>query len=472
MSYATFLLNRRHLTLLRSPCLLAVVLFAATAGAQETVRHAQVGVGTHFGQNWNVEKVMPLIARSGVGWIRDDFSWAAYERQKGVYRVPERAMAWIDAAHAAGLKIDLLFNGSNKLYAPDIYDADAYARAAAMSAKELAGKVQVIEILNEPANFGFSRHYGGVWNGLEKDGSISPWVAKYVELINKSAKAIKAANPGVKVIGLGAVPPVNHRQLAMGVAPEVDGIVDHPYSYRTVPELQPYTDTPSMMKRDGIATADERGTFSSFIRMYRQQSAKYDGPKELWLTEWGWSDFQKAKPGGLYAGFTRSAQAKYILRRLAQSLGLGVDATFIYDFKDDGVSPYEVEHHFGLVDYELNPKPSYSAVQQFTAAMAKYRPHKSFEVNISAVTGEIECYQFADGEGKPLIALWSSERADGDLNPVLAEVQIVTGLTVVKTTARDLLTGKIYAVPFEAENGTIFLRQFTIPDHPVALTFN
>jgi hypothetical protein len=43
---------------------------------------------------------------------------------------------------------------------------------------------------------------------------------------------------------------------------------------------------------------------------------------------------------------------------------------------------------------------------------------------------------------------------------------------VVKATAHDLLTGKIYAVPFEAKNGMILLQQLTIPDHPVALTFN
>ncbi len=396
-------------------------------------------------------------------------------------------MAWINAVIPLASR-SIFCSTAQTSCAPDIYNADAYAKAAAMAAKELAGKVQVIEILNEPANFGFSQHHGGVWNGLEKDGSVSPWVGKYVELINKAAKAIKEASPGVKVIGLGAVAPVNHRKLAMGIAPEVDGIVDHPYSYRTVPELQPYANTPSMLKRDGIATADEKGSFPSFIRMYREQSAKYHGPKELWLTEWGWSTFQPAKPG-LYAGFTRSAQAKYILRRLVQSLALGVEG-FHLRLQGRRRQSLRVEHHFGLVDYELNPKPSFRAVQRFAAAMADYEPRQSFEISISAVnnrpdtypvvwdgtrlasSGTVECYQFADGRGKPLIALWSSERADGDLNPLLADVEISTRTPPVKIDARELLSGKSYTVPFEASSKGIIIKQFSVPDCPVALTFN
>jgi hypothetical protein len=468
------------------PVVLAVVTVAA---AQEIPRHPGIGVGTHFAQGWDVEKVMPLVARSGAGWIRDELYWDDFEKQKGVYRVPEKTMAWINAAHAAGLNIDLLLNDSNSIYAPDIYNADAYARAAGAVARDLAGKVQAIEILNEPANFGFSKHYGGEWNGLEKDGSVSPWVGKYVELINKAAKAIKASNPEIKIIGLGSAPPVNYRQLAMGIAPEVDGIVDHPYSYRSVPELVPFANTPSLLKRDGIATADERGTFSSFIRMYRDQSAKYGGPKEMWLTEWGWSTFQEAEAGGLYAGFTPRAQAKYILRRLVQSLGLGVEETFIYDFKDDGTDPYEVEHHFGLVDFALNPKSSYGVVQRSAATLANYRPHQNFEVTISAVdnrpdtypvvwdgsrlatSGTIECYQFADAGGKPLIALWSNERADGDLNPRLADVEVSIPSPPVKVEAYDLFTGRSYEVPFTKSSKGIVFKHLTVPDYPIALTF-
>jgi len=118
------------------------------------------------------------------------------------------------------------------------------------------------------------------------------------------------------VIALGSVAPVNLRQLAMGISPAVDGLVDHPYSPHTVPEIVPWASTPSLVKRDGIASADEQGTFASQIRLYREQSAKHHGPGEIWLTEFGYTTFQPAKPGEFYSGFTPSAQAKWSVSQI------------------------------------------------------------------------------------------------------------------------------------------------------------
>jgi hypothetical protein len=56
--------------------------------ADETVRDDRVGVCTHFSQNWSPDLVMPLIAKSGAGWIRDDFNWSALEPTPGNYRIP------------------------------------------------------------------------------------------------------------------------------------------------------------------------------------------------------------------------------------------------------------------------------------------------------------------------------------------------------------------------------------------------
>ena len=470
------------------PMVFLSALCAGTLSAQESpaapvVSHPQIGVCTHFAGRWDPNLLLPLIVQSGAGWIRDEIYWGSMEKEKGVYHIEEHSMRWIDAAHAAGLKILLIFVKDNPIYAPDIYNPDAYAKAAAFVAKELAGKVQAIEVLNEPANFGFSKHYGGPWNGVEKDGSVSPWVGKYVGLLNKTAKAVKAANPRMKVVGLGSVAPVNFRQLAMRLDSRVDGITEHPYSFQTQPEFQAFG--AGMVARDGVAVADERGTFASLIWNYRRQSAKYGGPREIWLTEWGWSNFIEHKPQQ-YAGFTRSAQAKYTLRRLAESLGLGIAVSVIYDFKDDGTDPSEVEQNFGLVDYHLKPKPSYEAVRRFATVMADYKPKQNFDVKISApVTnlsihpisdGEktnknIACHQFADSKGRPLIALWSTDRAGGDTNPPVATVEIAGNLPGTRVKALDLLSGESFDVPAEVQDNKIILKHLAIPDAPLALTF-
>lgn len=433
------------------------------------VQDPRFGVATHFNFGWDCERVMPLIADAGLTWIRDEVFWEEVERTKGVYQVPEKHWRWIKMAHARGLKLILILNGRNRLY-EDVYDPDAYTRWAVEMATQLKDNVDCLEILNEPANFGFDKPYGGTWNGVEKDGSSSPWVGKYVALINKAAPAIKAVNPKVKVIGLGSASPANFRQLAMGISPAVDGIVDHPYSYRSVPEIIPFASTPDTLARDGIAVADEQGTFASLIRNYRAQSKKHHGPKEIWLTEWGYTTFEPHMPT-LFAGFTPSAQAKYMLRRFMESMGLGVDVSIEYDFKDDGTDVRNSEHHFGIVDAELRPKPAYEALRRLTQTTATLRADESVKVNVfPTAPGTMRAYGFRDRDGRAVVALWSAERADGDMAPRTADVELVMERPVSTIRCLDVLSGKRRKVAFEQGDGAVMIEALAVPDSPIFLT--
>ena len=173
----------------------------------------RTGTATHFDQGWDSAKTMPLIRSAGFGWIRDEVRWSEVERKKGQYALPIKTKQWLQDAKRNGLRVILILNFSNPIYS-DTYDAAAYANAAAWLAKETADQVDAIEILNEPHNFGFSRYYGGTWNGRLEDGSDAPWIVRYVQLLNGAADAIKKTNPRMKVIGLGGVPPANFRMLA------------------------------------------------------------------------------------------------------------------------------------------------------------------------------------------------------------------------------------------------------------------
>lgn len=453
-----------------------------------------MGVATHFGNtghyipNWNIDALIPEVVELGVGWVRDDFYWAQYEKEKGVYEIPPRYREWIDAANKAGLKVILVFNGANKLY-DDVYAPEAYAAAAANLAVELDGKVQCIEILNEPHNFGFSKVYGGRWNGVESDGTVSPWIGKYVELLNTAADAIKAANPDMKVIGLGSVAPSNFRMLEIGISKNVDGMVDHPYSLRTVPELIPYADSPGMRARDGVATADSRGTFRSQMELYRSTSAKHAGPQEIWLTEWGFPAYQEAKPS-LFAGFTQDAQAKYIQRRMIETLSLGIDSSIVYALKDDGRDRHNAEHNFGLIDYNGKRKPAFEALRRVASDMNGFSPLETRpEINVFTqntridewpvtwdgsqliAPGAVETHLFRNAEGDRLLALWSSERAGGDLQPRLVDVEIGAEWPVNKIKAWDMLTGEPVEITAEALTGRVLLKKVSAPDHPVAILF-
>ena len=464
------------------------------------IRDDRMGTQVHFMQGpgwswrrWDLDKTMPLLAKSGLTWLRNGIYWGQVERVKGQYEIPKQSLLWIEKANAAGLKVSITFNGGNTLYA-DKYDPVAYAKAAAYVAKALEGKIGAIEILNEPYGKAYAGYYSpdwNAWNGLAKDKSVHPWVRKYVTLINTAAKAIRAANPDIKIIGLGSLPPVNFRQLAMGIAPEVDGITDHPYSGRLIPELMPWAAQKSILKRDGIATADEKGTFSSQIAMYRAQSKKYNGPKELWLTEWGWSTFQEAKSSGNYAGYTESAQAKYTLRRFVESIGLGVDESFQYDFKDDGdgTHPTDAEHNFGMIRADYTPKPAYYAVQRLAATLDNAAPKDTWGIRVTmaarrpagpvinwdgsrlVASGLAKCYQFMGKNGEAKAFIWSEENADGDLQPALADIEITPALPAgARASFYDIYLDKTKTYDVETKGDRSVIHLVTIPDSPVCMT--
>ncbi len=421
-------------------------LFVVTAQAvsDSPGRDDRIGVCTHFSHDWSVEEIMPLIAKSGAGWIRDDFGWAAMEPTPGNYHIPAKAKAWIQAARKSGLKVDLILAYGNPAYA-DHYDTAAYAKAAGWLARELADDVQAIEILNEPNNFGFRDLYGGQWNGHELNGSVSPYLQKYVQILNAAAKEIKLANPHMAVIGLGTPAPASFRMIALGLAPQVDGLTDHPYGDQ-LPELVPYASTPYLLLRDGIATADADGTLASQVSMFRAQARKWGATEKLWHTEWGYSSVQ-AKPGK--PGMSEETQAVYILRRLLESEGTGVEHTFIYDFKDDGVDPYSHEQNFGLIHNNLSAKQSYFALQRLTgflAGMAAAPPAKQASIeNDPALKQEglgYRCHTFSSSdEQTTVVAFWEVKPWDPNATTANAVITLPLAREHRHVFLYNLLTG-------------------------------
>jgi hypothetical protein len=415
-------------------CLLAIAPVVQTQAAAEKkfARDDRIGICTHFAQNWPVEVLMPMIARSGAGWIRDDFGWAGMEPTPGNYQIPAKAKNWIQAARRAGLKIDLILSYGNPAYA-DRYDPVAYAKAAGWLARELANDVQAIEILNEPNNFGFRDLYGGQWNGNEPHGAVSPYVQKYVELLNAAAKEIKLANPHMTVIGLGAPAPASFRMIALGLAPEVDGLTDHPYAGK-LPETVQYAGTPFFLQRDGIATADANGTLVSQVAMFRAQAKKWNATEKLWHTEWGFATVS-ANPEKHKPAVSEETQAIYTLRRILESEAIGVEHTFIYDFKDDGTNPLSDYDNFGLVKIGRVPKLAYFALQRVTSVLAgtEVAPadqQASIESDAAQEKDSLghRCYTYSSShEPKTLVAFWEAKPWDSNAAATPAVVSLPPG---------------------------------------------
>lgn len=446
-------------------CLVVLTMCVRAQGVLESPgRDDRIGVCTHFSQNWPVEQILPLIAKSGAGWIRDDLGWGGVEPKPGNYQIPSNTKNWIHAARRAGLKIDLILAYGNPAYS-DHYDTAAYAKAAGWLARELANDVQAIEILNEPNNFGFRDTYGGQWNGNEPNGSVSPYLQKYVELLNAAAKEIKLANPNMTVIGLGTPAPASFRMLALGIVPQVDGLTDHPYGTQ-IPELIPYAATREILQRDGIATADAKGTFASQVSMFRAQAKKWGATEKLWHTEWGYSTV-RARPEKHQQGLSEEAQAVYILRRILLSNALGVEHTFIYNFKNDGVDPYSDYENFGLVRNDLSPKQSYFALQRVAGLLAGVRmatPEKQASIENGPTIEKDglghQCYTFYSPDSqRTIVAFWEAKPWDSNEKASDAVITLPANHKPRRLLLYDLLSGNQTEVSgTSAENNRISIK--------------
>lgn len=71
-------------------------------------------------------------------------------------------------------------------------------------------------------------------------------------------------------------------------------------------------------------------------------------------SEWGYS-----ARGGRW---TEERQADYVLRSYLLNLLARVPLSIIYDWRNDGRAPGDMEANFGLLDYEGRPKPAFAAL--------------------------------------------------------------------------------------------------------------
>ncbi len=451
--------------------------------------------------HWDPKVYIPLIADLGAGWVRDEIVWSFMEKTKGVYEIPPKDRAWIDLAAHHGIKIILTLSASNGKHYKDPYDPDAYAKAAAFLARELSGKLHAIEVLNEPFHwyakaYGEGTTLGGDLYGRDAKGNEESWLGRYVQLINKTAEAVKAANPDVKVIGLGGFPAMNMRMIAKGLSPKIDGITLHPYSYRITPEIVPYAASEENFKRNGgRQTADAEGTFASLIRYSREFSATHNGPRETWLTEWGWST-KRDTPASRsnFSGFTEEAQAAYIQRRLMEGLGLGVEVSTLYSFLDNKntwrtpeLREFSSDDNFGLLRDDGTPKPAFAAVRRLTRETIGLTPGGKLRYTLTATTqrpdhqvfsardgtrlrapDRVISYQFTDADGHPVLAFWSMERIS-DQSPRPADLEINANPKTIRVQATDLLTGRTYEPPAAEKDGKLFFKDLAAPPHPVLL---
>jgi hypothetical protein len=211
----------------------------------------------------------------------------------------------------------------------------AYARWAAASAEHFRGRRVLWELWNEPN--------GNFW-------APKPNAQQYTAMAVEAAKAIHQAEPQATIIGpasSGFPWEFLETFLKSGVLENLDAVSVHPYRN---PKRPPET-----------AAADYQ-KLRQLIDRYAPASKK--GKLPILSGEWGYSTFSK--------GVSLDTQAAYAARQQLVNLLNDVSLSIWYDWKNDGNDPNENEHNFGTVLPDLQPKPSYLALQTLTRELSGY----------------------------------------------------------------------------------------------------
>ncbi len=294
---------------------------------------SRYGVMTHFATGMPLDgHLLPLLAKGGIAWIRDEQPWDALEKSRGCYDFTPSLTAYMEAARK--LRMNVLFDASfgNRLYddQPGIenyqlvpYTPEGYVGFANYCAAVLQ-------------HYGAQLHCVEVWN--EYNGTFCAGVAAqdrprhYVEMLRAAYAKVKSVRPDVRVLGSAAVKiplPYLEKLFKLGALDSMDAIAVHPYQ------------TPETV---GRSLAD----LTALVRRYNGGQAK-----PIWATECGDPDDTP----------DRAQAASHLVRMMTlESTFPEVERIIWYLARDFRDFP-----NMGLLHADIDPSGAYTPTMPFAA---------------------------------------------------------------------------------------------------------
>lgn len=438
-----------------------------------------------FGGYADYRRLTDLIAAAGFKYIRDTV--LLEKDEQGGYRVRQKDLEWIRYAREKGIKTIAIF----RLYADD--PVEEYLKKVDAMVRDTRDLLDIYELGNEPfGQGGWRQKHGGPWNGKEKDNSTSPWVVAHCKYTNAIADRFKKIYPAATIIGIGANTPTNYRYFDIGVTPNLDGVVDHPYSYCLPPEKVPYGW--NYEKRDGVRVGDKENSFAGMVADYHRKFKESGKDRSLWLTECGYTTYwwDGTNEKGFYGGYTEEAQAVYLVRRFVEAVTLDIAAVVQYCFLDKFNSRTNAaEGNFGLIRHDFSFKPSYLAFRRLNSRLNGFRYAPEIKVKITAeplhrgnrrailvrdwddvqVDGDNGCMvlPFRNRAGEVIVAVWSKQPYAQEFNSRTLSFRLEGCGAVDGAIAQDAITGINYDIPWKNEAGIFSVDAMTLRQNPLYL---
>ncbi|WP_454650365.1 hypothetical protein [Bradyrhizobium liaoningense] len=342
----------RPRTLIRDTVRLAGFISSILLSVPACAQHAQpldarflLGVGTHQGLGGPVSargyvpaENVAQIKQLGLNSFRDDFPWSDFEtagRRMGFTPRLGRLEAQVRSGVARPLLILAFGHHLVPNSSPPTTDEarQRFADYAAAAAQSVVAQHPLFELWNE-------------WNlAAKKDAAFSP--ENYLALAEAARPAVKRVAPNAPFLvgALGDDPgwTWTEKMLRTGILQYADGASIHLYNFCMGPS-----------KRTSAEIIDR---LTAFHRLVSQASGNADFP--IYVTETGWTTATNK------CGVSEQAQADNTAQLIlwASTAARWLKGIWLYELKDSGRNPSELEDNFGLYRFDNSPKPVACAAQ-------------------------------------------------------------------------------------------------------------
>jgi beta-xylosidase len=289
---------------------------------------------------------MDRLDQLGLNWVRWSLHWSNLEPAQGQYNLGDLDAA-MKAASARHYNIMAYMVGSARFDSSAPADASNFDQYPptdpgifAQRMTSLAQRypqVSVWQAWNEPNIF---------W--LPAADPVA-----YYNLLTVTANAIRSALPKKSVATAGVA---YFGQMRGTTGFMLQSMLDQGLaSQNLIAAYHPYTEYP-----EGDSVQDK----DFLVRANALNKTLHDaGVKQVWATEWGWSSY--TGPVEMQRIIGTDGQADFTLRRLALMSTLDYQRIFLFNLNDIDERVGARDQSYGLIDLNGDPKPVYTALQNF-----------------------------------------------------------------------------------------------------------
>ncbi len=415
-----------------------------------------------------LEATLTRIAEGGFVWVRQPFYWSQIEPSCGTgflacqggrleslphrfdWTVPDHIMAAL-ARHPELQPVAVLDDcrGAVTVPLPPPADPDRFATFAGAFAARYGEQVDYYQVWDEP---NLTAHWGG--------GPVNP--PAYADLLARTARAIRAADPDARILLAGLAPTVEtgpqnlsdarflEQLYQAGAAPYFDIVSGKPYGFDTGPDDR---------------RVDETVLNFSRLLLLREVMVEHgDAGKPIWASHWGWNALPPTWTGApsVWGQTDEMTQATRTVAALERARAEWPWAgAFFLDHFQPAVPLDDPRWGFALLSPDGVARPVYETVTAWAAALPDAAPVGGYPALNPRATYEGDWRVGPLGADVPSSGSRATFRFDGPAvaltvrrGPYRAFLYVTVDGEPANALPRDK-TGRAYVVLYDSEPAVV-----------------